>query len=248
MATRTLGTSSWAGPRTRRTLFVSPPRDSLHSSAYSVTSPLSSHGLDSCLMFHLLTTGSERARGSGTQLTTRFRRLFAGKGWQPTWDAPLLHHINLVRRFGCQPGTSECACPARSLVPDTLAPSLSITIRSIQSLTNSDYLLNTEFTPPSMCYFSNHTLLQFLSLQSLARQVDLRSRLWGGYCHSQVFTPVNPSAPPHMNTSHTHLQLLCTFIKLASKAHTSPHSSVRSRLYVKDMRHVTWGWVISDGI
>ncbi len=125
MATRTLGTSSWAGPRTRRTLFVSPPRDSLHSSAYSVTSPLSSHGLDSRLMFHLLTTGSERARGSGTQLTTRFRGLYAGEGWQPTWDAPLLHPINLVRRFGCQPGTSECACPARSLVPDTLAPSLS---------------------------------------------------------------------------------------------------------------------------
>ncbi len=60
MATRTLGTCSWAGLIVRRTLFTSPPLDSLPSSAYSVTSLLYSPVLENHPIFHPSTTGSER--------------------------------------------------------------------------------------------------------------------------------------------------------------------------------------------
>lgn len=46
--------------------------------------------------------------------------------------------------------------------------------------------------------------------------------------------PANPSAPPHQSINYTHMPLIFTLITLASKAHTSPHSSVRSRLHVED--------------
>ncbi len=46
--------------------------------------------------------------------------------------------------------------------------------------------------------------------------------------------PNQSSAPSHLNTNHIHLPLICSLITLTSKAHTSPHSSVRSRLYVLD--------------
>ncbi len=56
MATRTLGTSSWAGPNMLRILSISHLQGLLLSSAYSVTSPHSPHGLAN----HLSITGSER--------------------------------------------------------------------------------------------------------------------------------------------------------------------------------------------
>ncbi len=72
-----LGTSSWAGPSTHRTSFANHPPDSLLSSACSGTSPLISPGQANQPKFHRSTTGSERAKGSGMQLTTNCNELYA---------------------------------------------------------------------------------------------------------------------------------------------------------------------------
>ncbi len=66
-----------AGPSTHRTPFANHPPDSLLSSACSGTSPLFSPGQANHPTFHRSTTGSERARGSGTQLTTNYNELYA---------------------------------------------------------------------------------------------------------------------------------------------------------------------------
>jgi len=117
-------------------------------------------------MFHLLTTSFGRARGSGTQLTISFNEECADR-WQQTFEDQKLHLTNRVRRSGCQHGTSECACPARSQVPDTLVPSPSPR-KLIRSLTNCNFLHKTKFTLHSTCHYSNLTILLFP--QSLARQ------------------------------------------------------------------------------
>ncbi len=51
------------------------------------------------------------------------------------FEGPPLHHTNLDRRSGCQHGTSDYACPARSSLPDSLAssPSKSRSTRSPSS-------------------------------------------------------------------------------------------------------------------
>ncbi len=164
MVTRTLGTSSWAGPSTLRIPYISRLPGLPLSNAYSVTSPPSSHGLANHLTYHPLITGSERARGSGTQLTISYRELYVSARWQPTLNDPLLLPISRVKRFGYQQETSECACPVESSVPDTLVP-LPSRSRSTQSLTISNYHLNTEFIPPFMCHSSSRITLPFLSPQ-----------------------------------------------------------------------------------
>ncbi len=50
----------------------------------------------------------------------------------------------------------------------------------------------------------------------------------------QAHSPPNHSAHPHLSTDSTHLFRICTLIKTASKAHTSPHSSVWSHSYEVD--------------
>ncbi len=57
-----------------------------------------------------------------------------------------------AKSIGYLRGTSDCACLAGNSVPDLLAPSPSWN-RSIRSPTNSNSLLNTRFTPHSMCHY-----------------------------------------------------------------------------------------------
>ncbi len=66
------------------------------------------------------TTGSERARESGTQLTISCSGQCADPRRQRTFAGQNLHLTKLLRRSGCPPGTSGCACPARSSVLDSL--------------------------------------------------------------------------------------------------------------------------------
>ncbi|KAK3570477.1 hypothetical protein QTP86_019825, partial [Hemibagrus guttatus] len=57
-------------------------------------------------MYQRSTTGSERARGSGTQRITSYNVPCVGVDGQPTFVAPKHPSINLGRRSGCLPGTS----------------------------------------------------------------------------------------------------------------------------------------------
>ncbi len=167
MAARTLGTSSLAGPSRPRIPCVRARLDSLPSSAYSVSSLPCFHGQGNHQTSPRSTTGSERARESGTQLTISYSRQCADKGWQWTSDDQPVPNTNLGKRSGCPHKTSSCACLAGSSVPDSLAPS-PFWNRLIQSLTNFSYPHTTGFTLPSMYHYSNPSLLLFP--QSLARQ------------------------------------------------------------------------------
>ncbi len=73
------------------------------------------------------------------------KELCAVGRWQQIWDVLQLPRIIQVKRFGCRPVTSDCAHPAKSSVPDSLAPSPSWS-RSTQSSTGSSYLHTTEYT------------------------------------------------------------------------------------------------------
>ncbi len=86
MTTSTLGTSSLAGPSTLRIPSGNHLLDSIPSSAYSGTSHPCSPGMGSHRMFLRWTTGSERARGSGTKHTITFNELYAGARWQQTFE------------------------------------------------------------------------------------------------------------------------------------------------------------------
>ncbi len=107
-------------------------------------------------------------RGSGTQLTTNCKELCAAGKCQQIWDVLQLSRIIQVIRFGCRPVTSDYAHPAKSSVPDSLAPSPSWS-RSTQSPTGSSYLHTTEYTPRSMYHSLNLTTHLSLSSQILNR-------------------------------------------------------------------------------
>ncbi len=71
LTTSTVGAASSPGPSMPRNPSDNPPPALQHrSNAYSVTSPHSSPGRKSPRRFQLWTTGSERARGYGTQCTS----------------------------------------------------------------------------------------------------------------------------------------------------------------------------------
>ncbi len=167
MAARTLGTSSLAGPSTPRIPYIRARLDSLPSSAYSVSSHPCFHGQGNHQTSPRSTTGSERARESGTQLTISYSRQCADRGWQRTSDDQPAPNTNLGKRSGCPHETSSCACLAGSSVPDSLAPS-PFWNRLTQSLINCSYPHTTGFTLPSTYHYSNSSLLLFP--QSLARQ------------------------------------------------------------------------------
>ncbi len=80
MAARTLGTSSLAGPSTPRIPSVRARLDSLPSSAYLVSSLPCFHGPGNHQTSPRSTTGSERARESGTLLTISYSRQCADRG------------------------------------------------------------------------------------------------------------------------------------------------------------------------
>ncbi len=111
------------GPSTLRIPSGNHLLDSLPSSTYSGTSHSCSPRMGSHRMFLRWAIGYERARGSGTKHTITFNELYAGARWQQTFEGPMLHHTNLDRRSSCQHGISDYACPARSSLPDSLAPS-----------------------------------------------------------------------------------------------------------------------------
>ncbi len=167
MTARTLGTSSLAGPSTPRIPCVSARLDSLPSSAYLVSSLPCFPGQGNHLMSPQSITGSERARESGTQHTISCSRQCADKGWQQTFDDQPVPNTYLGKRSGCPHGTSSCACLAGNSVPGSLAPS-PFWNGLTQSLTNCSYPHTTRFTLPSMCHYSNPSLVLFP--QSLARQ------------------------------------------------------------------------------
>ncbi len=81
---------------------------------YSITSLLYSPGPENHPMFHPSTTGSERARESGTLLTINYSGQCTGARWQQTFKDPKLLINNLDRMSGCQQAISVCACPAGS--------------------------------------------------------------------------------------------------------------------------------------
>ncbi len=70
LTTSTVGAASSPGPSMPRNPSDNPPPALHRSNAYSVTSPRSSPGRRSPRRFQLWTTGSERARGYGTQCTS----------------------------------------------------------------------------------------------------------------------------------------------------------------------------------
>ncbi len=150
-------------------------QNSLHQSSTGLTpfqcvlgfQPPCFHGQGNHQTSPRSTTGSERARESGTQLTISYSRQCADKGWQRTSDDQLVPNINLGKRSGCPHETSSCACLAGSSVPDSLAPS-PFWNRLTQSLTNFSYPHTTGFTLTSMYHYSNPSLLLFP--QSLARK------------------------------------------------------------------------------
>ncbi len=167
MAARTLGTSSLAGPSTPRIPYVRARLDSLPSSAYLVSSLPCFHGQGKHQTFPRSTTGSERARESGTLLTISYSRQCADRGWQRTFDDQPVPNTNLGKRSGCPHETSSCACLAGSSVPDSLAPS-PFWNRLTQSIINWSHPHTTGFNLPSTYHYSNPSLLLFP--QSLARQ------------------------------------------------------------------------------
>ncbi len=61
--------------------------------------------------------------------------------WNP--DSAPSSNVSMATPPGCPHGTSDCVCPVRSSLPDTLAPSSSRS-RSTRSRFNSTYPLNTD--------------------------------------------------------------------------------------------------------
>ncbi len=96
-----------------------PPPDSPPSSAYSATNPLCFPGQKNHLAFQLWTTGSGRARESGTQpMSTSSRQCGDIKASQmPAGLTPL--SIAQEIKSGYRPGICVSACPAVSWVPAT---------------------------------------------------------------------------------------------------------------------------------
>ncbi len=75
------------------------------SCVYSVTSLLYSPDPLNNPMLHPLTTGSKRAKESGTSLTINYSGQCTGARWQQTFEDPKILNTNLERRSDCQQGT-----------------------------------------------------------------------------------------------------------------------------------------------
>ncbi len=112
--TNTAGTVSSHGPSMHRTHSVSTPLVSSPSSVYSVTNPHCSPGMGNHQKFQPWTSGSERARGSGTPHTFSSNRQSGDKRPRRMPAVYLPHHTNLAIRYGCLRGTSVSGCPVVS--------------------------------------------------------------------------------------------------------------------------------------
>ncbi len=223
MAARTLGTSSLAGPSTPRILFVRARLDSLPSSAYSVSSLPCFHGPGNHQTSPRSTTGSERARESGTLLTISYSRQCADRRWQRTSDDQPVPNTNLGKKSGCPHETSSCACLAGSSVPDSLAPS-PFGNKLTLSLTNYSYPHTTGFTWPSTYHYLNAGVgpqERAVERGVLSRNDDLSL---GGNCHYD---------PIHLSSNHEHLHLITTVITTTIKAPATVHSP-------SDLVYTTW--------
>ncbi len=110
----TAGADSSPGQSMPRTPSDNPPPALHHFNAYSVSSPHSSPGWRSPQSFHLWTSGSERARGYGTQDTSISNVQCGGTNSSQTsvGQTPLNTSQAIVSGF--RPGTSTSACHARS--------------------------------------------------------------------------------------------------------------------------------------
>ncbi len=105
-----------------RTPLNKPPPASRCSSAYSVSNPLCSPRPKNPLMFQLWTTGSERAREFGTQLTSTSNRQCGGIRPLQMPASPTPPSIAQEIRFGSRPGICISACPVKKLSPRYTGP------------------------------------------------------------------------------------------------------------------------------
>ncbi len=110
----TAGADSSPGPSMPRTPSDNPPPALPHFNAHSVTSPCSSPGRRSPRRFQLWTTGSESARGYGTQPTSISSVQCGGTNSSQTSVCQTPLDTSQAIGSGFRPGTSASACPARS--------------------------------------------------------------------------------------------------------------------------------------